>query len=84
MTWGVERTPTFDRHYSNLSSEAQRRCDNVITELINADDPSTLGERLTTKNFKYRFGDYRLIYNVKHVLTLVELIDVGKRGRIYQ
>lgn len=61
----------------------QRRCDNAIVELANSENPRVLGDRLVGGGYKYRFGDYRLIYDVEYSLTLLELYDVGKRGRIY-
>lgn len=64
--------------------EAQSRCDVVVAELADSDDPNQLGDRLVGRNaYKYRFGDYRLIYSADYQLTLLELYDVGKRSRIY-
>lgn len=83
MVWAVDRWPAFERGYAKLSSDAQRRCDNAIDELANSEDPRVLGDRLAGGGYKYRFGDYRLIYDVAYRLTLLELYDVGKRGRIY-
>ena len=51
--------------------------------MAESEDPRTLGDRLAGGGYKYRFGDYRLIYNVVYSITLLELYDVGKRGRIY-
>lgn len=43
-----------------------------------------LGDRLVGGGYKYRFGNYRLIYDVVYSLTLLELYDVGKRGNVYK
>lgn len=83
MVWTVERRSAFERGYAKLSSDAQRRCDNAVDELANSENPRMLGSRLVGGGYKYRFGDYRLIYDVVYSLTLLELYDVGKRGRIY-
>ena len=84
MAWSVYKTLTFKRGYAKLASVAQSRCDTVIEELSNSDDPLQLGERLVGRSVcKYRFGNYRLIYGVDYQITLLELYDVGKRGRIY-
>ena len=46
--------------------------------------PRRLGERLSgLPYFKYRFGNYRLIYDFSRRLELLELYDVGKRSRVY-
>lgn len=83
MVWSVERRPAFERGYAKLSSDAQVRCDDAVAELANSENPRVLGDRLGGGGYKYRFGDYRLIYDVVYSLTLRELYDVGKRGRIY-
>lgn len=55
----------------------------MVDELANAENPRNLGDRLVGGRYKYRFGDYRLIYDVQYSLTLLELYKVGKRGRVY-
>ena len=75
--------PRLSAGYAKLSSDAQLRCDRVIEDLANSENPRLLGDRLAGGGYKYRFGDYRLIYDVVFSLTLVELYNVGKRGRIY-
>lgn len=82
--WGIERTPKFTRSYAKLSSDAQQRCNGVISELAGSDDPRLLGDRLVGEDaYKYRFGDYRLIYAVGIRVRLIELLNVGKRSRVY-
>lgn len=83
MTWHVERKAAFERGYAKLSSDAQMRCNGVVDMLANSEDPRVLGSRLVGGGYKYRFGDYRLIYDVVYNLTLLELHNVGKRGRVY-
>ena len=51
--------------------------------MANSENPRRLGDRLVGGGYKYRFGNYRLIYDVQYKLTLLELYDVGKRGSIY-
>ena len=55
----------------------------AVDELANSENPRLLGDRLAGGGYKYRFGNYRIIYDVVYSLTLLELYDVGKRGRIY-
>lgn len=83
MVWSVERMAAFESGYAKLSSEAQERCDDAVDELANSDNPRVLVDRLVGGGYKYRFGNYRLIYDVVYSLTLLELYDVGKRGRVY-
>ena len=56
MTLEIEHLSTFERGYSKLSSEAQRRCENAIDELVNADDPSNLGVYLQQANTSIGLG----------------------------
>lgn len=83
MTWSVVRHTGFERGYAKLSSDVQHRCDDIVDELASSKDPRSLGDRLSGGGYKYRFGDYRLIYDVQYNLTLLELYKVGKRGRVY-
>ena len=84
LVWRVERTNRFVRSYTKLSSDAQMRCDAVIDELACSDNPRMLGDRMVGDNsYKYRFGDYRLIYGVTTSIMIIDLLDVGKRSRIY-
>ena len=84
MVWSVEKRPAFRRGYAKLASDARIRCDSAVDELANSEDPRMLGDRLVGGGYKYRFGNYRLIYDVVYSLTLLELYDVGKRGNVHK
>ena len=83
MTWEIMRTPKYERGYSKLSSDAKSRCDSVVEELACSERPELLGERLSGGGYKYRFGKYRLSYDVSYQLVLLALNNVDKRSRSY-
>ena len=84
MKWEIDRLPEFERGFAKLSADAQKRCNKEIEGLANAEDPRQMGKPLVGRNgYPYRFGNYRMIYDIIYKLTLIELYDVGKRSRIY-
>ena len=70
--------------YAKLASDMWKRCDSAVDEQANSENPRMLGDRLVGGGYKYRFGNYRLIYDVVYNLTLLEMYDVGKRGNVYK
>ena len=84
MTWSVEKRPAFKRGYAKLASDARKRCDSAVDELANSENPRMLDDRLVGGVYKYRFGNYRLIYDIVYRITLLELCNVGKRGNVYK
>jgi mRNA interferase RelE/StbE len=49
-------------------------------------DPLSLGERLLYDwkgHYRYRIGDYRVIYKVKELEILILVVKVGHRKEIY-
>lgn len=81
--WSVSRTNVFEKHYRKLRPSVQSRCDEVIDVLANSVNPRMLGSQLSDGTYRYRFGDYRLIYDADIQLVLIDLLDVGHRSDIY-
>ncbi len=81
MPWEVILTPTFKRGYKNLSSEIQQRVDQSIRELMESENPATLGLRKIGKwkgVYTYEIGRrYRIFYTVRFDQRIVELLHVG-------
>ena len=78
--WNVKRTPRFDKDYRNLSHEARSKCDAVVEELRNMDDPRKYGEKMSgVRAYKTRyFGSYRLVYTVSS--RLINIIGLERIG----
>jgi len=59
LTWEVVLTPTFKRSYKNLSSEIQKIVDEAIKQLMESNDPTSLGVRKIGKwkgTYTYEIG----------------------------
>ena len=84
MTWEARVTSTFRRSYRHLSSEVRRRVDEALAELLESDDPRTLGLRKVGKwkgIYSYEVGrQFRILYDVRPEERIVELLDVGTHG----
>lgn len=81
MPWSPAYTPTFRRDYKNLSQENQERVDGAIREIVNADDPRTLGKPKLGKwrgAYGYDVGRaFRVIYSVEPGERLVVFLRCG-------
>jgi mRNA interferase RelE/StbE len=64
---------------------AQRVYDKVTTHLAHA--PRELGKALTGEwrhYYRYRIGDYRVIYRIEETEVTITVIGVGHRRDIYE
>ncbi len=81
LTWVAVLTPAFKRSYKNLSSEIQKRVDEAIKQLMESDDPTSLGARKIGKwkgAYTYEIGRrYRIFYKILFQQRTVEFLDVG-------
>ena len=83
----VYKTNRFKREFKKLSHEAQARCLDVIEMLATVDNPRSIAyERLTTNEFVYRFGSYRILYDVLENgdIEILELLGVGHGHNVYR
>ena len=81
MAWEAVLTPTFKRGYKNLSPEIQRRVGDAITQLMQSDDPVSLGIRKIGKwkgTYTYEIGRrYRIFYTIQFDQRTIYFLDVG-------
>ncbi len=66
-------------------AEAKRIIKKVETHLIK--DPLTLGKPLRgnfSGLYRYRIGDYRVIYQVIHNELIIDVVTVGHRKDVYE
>lgn len=83
----VVETNRYRSGFKKLSHEAQEQCRNVVSMLATVDDPRSVAyERLTTNEFVYRFGSYRLVYRVldNGDVEILELLGVGHGHSAYR
>lgn len=88
MAWQILHKPSYDTNFIDLDKALQRATINAIHDL--SDDPitpkgNTIKALKGYKNvWRYRLGDFRLIYAVKPEAKLVQLLAVGPRSKIYR
>jgi len=88
-TWTIAFTPTFQKSIANIDKKLQGRVLIAISEL--SEEPMVLvGD---TKKplvgelkglWRYRLGDYRLIYEPNEKTLKVVLLEFSARGSIYE
>ncbi len=84
--WKIIFTKTFNRQYTKLDSEIQRRVNDAIKDLQFSEDPTKLGipKKGELKNmYAYYLGKYRIIYDVYRNEISIILIYVGKHKDVY-
>jgi mRNA interferase RelE/StbE len=80
--WEVVIQRRAQRSMRRLPAEVLTRLKEAFLDL--EEDPYR-GDKLTGYElFKYRVGDWRIIYSIQDSQLVVLVVDVGPRGQIYQ
>lgn len=88
MTWFITHKPSYDTDFIDLPKNLQKQATQAHAEL--ARDPMTPRGNTIKKLkgwdnvWRYRLGDYRLIYSVLPDNQVVQLLAIGPRDSIYQ
>lgn len=88
MTWFITHKPAYDTAFIELSKELQKRATQAHAEL--AEDPVTpRGNTIKPLKgwdnvWRYRLGDYRLIYAADPERKVVQLLTIGPRSEVYR
>jgi superfamily I DNA/RNA helicase/mRNA-degrading endonuclease RelE of RelBE toxin-antitoxin system len=88
MPFEVSMKSSFRADFLNLNKDMQKRVDTAIKDL--EEDPATpRGNtikklRYHDKLWRYRIGDYRMVYAAYPSRGLVQLLGIGPRGEIYE
>ncbi len=88
MTWFITHKPSYDTNFIDLPKDLQKQATQAHAEL--AQDPVTPRGNTIKKLkgwdnlWRYRLGDYRLIYSALPENKVVQLLALGPRGSVYQ
>lgn len=88
MTWFITHKPAYDTDFIELSKELQKRATHAHAEL--EQDPITpRGNTIVPLRgwenlWRYRFGDYRLIYAADPAHNVVQLLAIGPRKDVHE
>lgn len=83
--WIPERTKKFIRQYKSLHPDLQKKVDIVITELVESENPTKLGEyKSSIKAYAFVLDkSNRILYNVSFNENVIEFIRVGSHKQVY-
>jgi mRNA interferase RelE/StbE len=84
MSYDSEFTPTFLRLLKKLDNQIKERILKAIEEVLK--DPRSGSQLVYAKQilFKWRVGDYRMIYTIDEAGKTVTFIIVDHRSRMYK
>lgn len=77
---------TAKKQLKKLDKSIQKKIIEYLEELSGLEDPRTRGKGISsnlTGLWRYRFGDYRLICEIKDEILTVEVVRIGHRREIY-
>ena len=89
LPWSIAFTPTFRKAIATADRKLQGRVLSALTELsetpttVHGDTRKPLSGELKGL-WRYRFGDYRLVYEPREANRIVVLVDFGSRGTVYE
>lgn len=88
MSYKVETTTRFDREFKKLDRYTQRMIKAWIEKnLVGCIDPRIHGKGLTanrTGQWRYRIGDYRIIWLIEDDKLVILALTIGHRSDIYK
>ncbi|CAH1770556.1 4395_t:CDS:2, partial [Entrophospora sp. SA101] len=83
-----EKTYTTAELKKKLAKIDRTMAEKIVDKVENylVQDPINLGERLLydyKKLYRYRCGDYRVIYEVKNLELIISIVKIGHRKEVY-
>jgi mRNA interferase RelE/StbE len=89
MAYRVELSESASRKLSNLDAQHRRRILKFLQDRVaKLYNPGAVGEALQGSRlgefWKYRVGDYRLVYKIENEVLIVLVLRVGHRREIYR
>ena len=84
MNYASQFTPLFLRHLKRLDKRIRERVLEVLEEIL--DEPRRGSQLVYSQQvaFKWRVGDYRIIYAIDERRRIVTFVVVDHRSRVYR
>jgi mRNA interferase RelE/StbE len=87
-TWRIEITRTATKQITKLDRKAQESIVNFLRERLSpAANPRQWGKALQGEKrglWRYRVGDYRLIYDIQDLRMTILVLELGHRKDVYR
>ena len=80
--WTLEAIKGLKRVDRKTAEKLKEKIDTYLTR-----DPHNLGKPLVADfsgQYRYRFGNYRVVYEIKQKEVLILIIKVGHRREVYE
>jgi mRNA interferase RelE/StbE len=88
LAWRVEVTPAAAREWRKLDRQAAQRIGAYLQEVVTScSHPRERGTSLTANRvglWRYRVGDYRVIFELEDERLLVLVVRVAHRSEAYR
>jgi mRNA interferase RelE/StbE len=87
-TWRIEITRTATKQITKLDRKAQESIVNFLRERLSpAGNPRQWGKVLQGEKrglWRYRAGDYRVIYDIQDLRMTILVLELGHRKDVYR
>ena len=78
-------SPGAKKQIDRLSGESRKRAASILTEILAHDPHAGNALKADLKGlYSYRFGDYRIIYNIVKHRLIVQILNVMHRREVYR
>ena len=87
MAWAVDYNPTASRQLRRLDRQTSRLITAYMDQVGELDNPRQKGRPLTVPlagRWRYRVGDYRVICEISDETSVVLVVDIDHRSRVYR
>lgn len=87
MVWKIDFDKKAKKEFINLDKAVQKQIDKFLLKLINGTNPRRFGGALNgnlQSFWRYRVGDYRLIYSIEDEIVTVLVLRVEHRKEVYK
>ena len=88
MAWTVDYTTTARGQLRKLDRQVARRIVDFMDERVaTAENPRQVGKALSGPSgdlWRYRVGDWRVIYDLQDGALRVLVVELGSRGDVYR
>ncbi len=84
MNYDSEFAPTFERGLSKLDKQVRERILKAISEVLQEPRRGSQLVFVQQAYFKWRIGDYRIIYRIDEKRKVVIFLVIDHRSRVYK
>ncbi len=85
MTYRIEFAPKARRQLQKLPGKIQTRLASAIEGLADSPRPPGVKKLAAKENlYRYRVGDYRIIYEIRDKILVVLIVGIGHRREVYR